>query len=201
MKINTVDELRSLYDLPKGRTLKKELPELDQHCRHFLTKAPFMVLSTASKVGKQDASPRGGKSGFVKILDDRTIVIADAKGNNRLDSLRNIVENPEVGALFFIPGIQETLRLNGQAELRTDEPLITLFSDEQNPPKTVIVIQIETVFLHCAKALMRSDLWGETFKVNQHDFPTMGEMLKDQLNTGDPAESHEDMVKRYEPDL
>lgn len=201
MKIQNVQQLRELYDLPKERTVKKELSELDEHCINFLKHSPFMVLSSANNKGLQDASPRGGKAGFVKVINTKQIVLADAKGNNRLDTLSNIVENPEVGALFFIPGIQESMRLNGQAEIRTDPEIIQLFKEEQNVPKTFILITIETVFLHCAKALMRSDLWGNQFKIEQKNFPTMGKMLKDQLKTDRPIETYEDMVERYKGDL
>jgi PPOX class probable FMN-dependent enzyme len=201
MKIESVKQLREHYIQPSGRAVIKELAELDKHCIHFLQKSPFMVLSSVSKDGKQDASPRGGKPGFAKVLNSKQVLLADARGNNRLDSLTNIVETGETGALFFIPGIQETLRINGQAEIRTDEDLIALFTEEQNQPKTCILITIECIFLHCAKALMRSDLWGDTFKINQADFPSMGQMLKDQLKTEDEVESRDEMVKRYKGDL
>lgn len=201
MKIENVNQLRELYENPKGRTLKKELTALDKHCKHFLSLSPFMVISSFSSQGEMDASPRGGLPGFAKVLNDQQLIIPDAKGNNRLDSLRNIIETGQVGALFLIPGIDETLRLNGTAEIRTDQHYLDLFSEEKNAPKTCILINVTTVFLHCAKALMRSELWKDTFKVNPKDFPTMGQILKDQLQSDTPPESREEMIKRYQNDL
>ncbi|MFT4602266.1 MAG: PPOX class probable FMN-dependent enzyme [Arenicella sp.] len=201
MKITNTEDLRKLYPEPKGRTLKKELLELDKHCINFLSKSPFMVLSSVGKNGKMDASPRGGEAGFAKVLNSKQILLADAKGNNRLDSITNIVESGEVGSLFLIPGIDETLRINGTAEIRTDSKYLEFFKNEQNEPKTFILINIDTVFLHCAKALMRSDLWGPKFKVAPKDFPTMGQMIKDQIKGEEVPESREDMKDRYQSDL
>ena len=201
MKIETVEQLRKHYIQPKQRAVLKELKSLDEHCINFISKSPFMLLSSSDIKGNLDTSPRGGKAGFAKLLNDKEIVIADARGNNRLDSLSNIVETGYVGILFLIPGIDETLRVNGKAEIRTDEKLLALFTEEQNIPKTCILIQIETVFLHCAKALMRSDLWGPTFKLDPDDFPTMGQMIKDQIKGEEIAESREEMIKRYRGDL
>ena len=145
--------------------------------------------------------PKGGSPGFVKILDDQTILIPDAKGNNRLDGLLNIVETGRVGSLFMIPGIDETLRISGKAVISTDQAELNMFKEEKNPPLTCLKITIESVFLHCAKALMRSDLWGDTYRQSRPEFPTMGQMLKDQLKAEGPVESHDDMVKRYQKDL
>lgn len=202
MKITSEKDLRKIYDQPKARTLKKELSKLDKHCIHFLEKSPFMVLSTVGKNGEMDASPRGGKPGFAKVLSPTQLVMADAKGNNRLDSITNIVETGKVGTLFMIPGIDETMRLNGTAEIRTDLDLLALFPEEQNPPKTCIVITIETVFLQCAKALMRSKLWENDFKIeDRNDFPSMGEIMKDHTGIEKAPETREEMLKRYQGDL
>ena len=201
MKISKVEELRSLYPEPKTRAIKKELDFLDKHCINFIKNSPFMILSSRDASGKMDTSPRGGTAGFIKILNQNQIILADAKGNNRLDTIRNIVECPEVGSLFMIPGIDETLRLNGKAEIRTDAKYLKLFPEEQNEPNTFILITVETVFLHCAKALMRSDLWGNKNRIEGKDFPSMGVMLKDQIKGDEVPESREDMKIRYQPDL
>ena len=201
MKINTESQLRELYGYPSGRAASKSLFSLDPHAKNFISKSPFLVLATISSDGKMDNSPRGGKPGFVQVLDDNHILIPDSKGNNRLDSLVNIVENNSVGLFFMLPGIDETLRINGTAELRTDKVLLDRFSDEQNPPKTCMVVKIEEMFLHCAKALMRSRLWSNDSKIPRDEFPTMGRMLKDQLKGPEDVESHADMVKRYQKDL
>ncbi len=201
MKINNTNQLRELYDNPSGRAKDKVLSSLDKHAINFINKSPFLILSTSNKDKKMDASPRGGKSGFVHVLNESTLLIPDAKGNNRIDSLINITETGQVGTLFLIPGVDETLRVNGSAYISTDNNYLKLFTSEQNPPKACIVITVEQVFLHCAKALMRSKLWSEEAKIDRGEFPTMGEMLNDQLQSDNPAENQEDMVKRYQKDL
>lgn len=201
MKITSEEQLRSLYGWPKGRAKIKVLNALEQHAIRFIEHSPFFVMSTFDQSGKADASPRGGHPGFVKILDAHTILVPDAKGNNRVDSLVNISETASVGCLFMIPGIDETLRINGRAEIRTDEALLQLFHEEKNPPISCLYIRIEELFLHCAKALMRSKLWHEDFRQSRPHIPTMGKMLNDQLGTNKPLESQEEMIKRYTPDL
>ena len=197
MNIENSKQLRELYDFPRGRSKVKVFSELDVHAINFIAKSPFLVMSSVSEYGKLDASPRGGELGFVKVIDNTTLVIPDSKGNNRLDSIVNIVETKSIGLLFLIPGVDETLRVNGSANISTDNSYLSLFASEQNTPKCCVVIKVEEVFLHCAKALMRSKLWDKSTKINRDDFPSMGQMLKDQLNDGNPVESQEAMVKRY----
>jgi len=201
MIIKSEEALRELYGWPKGRAKSKVLDRLEKHSKHFLSLSPFFVLGTYDQQGRSDTSPRGGKPGFVQVKDDKTLLVPDAKGNNRVDSLINIVETGKVGCLFLLPGVDETLRINGTAVISTDNQYLGRFSEEKNPPKACIVITIEEVFLHCAKALMRSDLWGESNRIARADFPTMGRMLNEQLGTSNPEESQEEMVKRYLPDL
>mgnify|MGYP000352262568 CR=1 FL=1 len=201
MKIKTHEQLRELYGYPRGRAKDKLLASLDKHAVNFIENSPFLTLSSVSKAGKMDVSPRGGVAGFVKVLDAVTIVIPDSKGNNRLDSFVNIVETESIGTLFLIPGINETLRINGTAYISTDYEHLNLFNSENNPPKACIVIKIEEVFLHCAKALMRSKLWLEDTKIERTDFPTMGEMLKDQLGGNGIIETQVEMEQRYQKDL
>lgn len=201
MKVTSEARLRKLYGFPSGREAKKSLLSLDPHAKNFIGKSPFLVMATVSQTGKMDNSPRGGKPGFVQVLDDNHILIPDSKGNNRLDSLVNIVENGRVGLFFMLPGIDETLRINGSAEIRTDIELLDRFADEQNPPKTCLVIEVEEMFLHCAKALMRSKLWSVETQLAREEFPTMGRMLKDQLQGPEEVESHKVMVQRYQKDL
>ena len=201
MTISNEEALRELYGWPKGRAKAKVLEQLEKHSKNFLLHSPFFVMSTYDQKGRSDASPRGGQPGFVKFLDDRTLLIPDAKGNNRVDSLVNIVETGNIGCLFLIPGIDESLRINGTAILSTNKEYLDLFLEEQHPPKTCIVVSIQEVFLHCAKALMRSELWKNTYRQERPGFPTMGTMLNEQLKTDAPLESQEDMVKRYRKDL
>jgi len=201
MVIQSVEELRALYQKVSGRAKDKVFPALDKHSKNFIHHSPFLVLSTVGSNGKLDASPRGGEAGFVKILSDNELLIADSKGNNRLDSLSNIVETGEIGMLLMIPGVDETLRINGTATISTKPELLSQFSEEQNPPRTCIVVKTEQVFLHCAKAFMRSKLWNEEAKIDRSEFPTMGEMLNDQLNIEGNSETQREMVERYKKDL
>lgn len=201
MILKNSTQLRELYGFPGGRTKDKVFAILDKHTINFISKSPFLVLSTSGLNGNLDASPRGGDPGFLKVLNEGELIIPDAKGNNRIDSLINIVETKKVGILFLIPGVDETLRINGSASISTNRKYLELFPFEQNEPKTFIIIKIEEVFLHCAKAFMRSKLWHKDALLNRDEFPTMGRMLKDQLKAVEPAESHQDMIKRYQKDL
>lgn len=201
MRITSESELGKLYSPAKGRAKLKQLNALEKHSRNFINHSPFVVISTSNLEGKLDSSPRGGSSGFVEVVNDKTIIIPDGKGNNRLDSLINIINNPNVGCLFFIPGVNETLRINGRAEVRTDPAYLNLFASYKNKPKSVIKIEVEELFLHCAKALMRSKLWEEDSKIVRSTFPTMGQMISDQVGDTSKAESQEAMVERYKRDL
>jgi PPOX class probable FMN-dependent enzyme len=201
MQITSIEELRIIYGWPKGRAKDKQLKHLEYHSKNFILHSPFFVISTHDKDGCCDSSPRGGKPGFVKILDESTLLIPDAKGNNRVDSLVNIVETGNIGCLFLIPGIDESLRINGTAIITNDKEYLSIFIDEKNPPKACIKITITEVFLHCAKALMRSELWNETHRVARPGFPTIGTMLNDQLGISLNIESQDDMIKRYTKDL
>ena len=200
MKIKTIEELRKLYEWPTGRAARKVLPQLEYHSENIINNSPFCILATFDKKGNTDASPKGGEPGFVKILNKNTLLIPDSKGNNRVDSLVNIIETERAGLIFFIPGINETLRINGAASISTDQKHLNEFINLKNTPISCLVIKIEEVYLHCAKALMRSKLWEKHFKIDPKEFPTMGRMLKDQLKEGQ-LESREDMEKRYFPDL
>ena len=201
MKVKSTNELRDMYGEPGSRAAQKTLTRLDKHAKHFIEKSPFAVISTVDSNGKLDASPRGGSPGFVHITDDRQIIIPDAKGNNRVDSLSNIVETGQIGMLFMVPGVDETLRLNGSAHIATDPNLLALFTSEKNPPKACVVVDIDEVFLHCAKAFMRSRLWDPEARIERSEFPSMGQMLKDQLGSKEDPESQEAMVARYQDDL
>lgn len=201
MQIKNISQLREHYGKPGIRAQKKQLSALDEHCKMFIQNSPFLTLATVGTAGKLDCSPRGGKPGFVKVMDPNVIIIADARGNNRLDSLENIVETGQVGTLFMVPGIDETLRLNGSAVISTEPEYLKLFDDERHPPVTCIVIHVEEVYLHCAKAFMRSKLWGSDSQVDRSKFPTMGQILNDQVQGNERIESQEEMVERYKKDL
>jgi len=201
MDITTADALRALYPEPRERALKKQLAAIDGHARRFIELSPFVVLASGSAAGALDASPRGGAPGFVKVADDHTLLLPDSPGNNRLDSCRNIVETGGVGLLFMVPGFDETLRVNGTATLTQDPQLLARCADERRTPKLVIRIAVREVYLHCAKAFMRSRLWEAASQVPRETLPTMGQMINDQTGIHAPPESQQDMVRRYAADL
>ena len=199
--IDSRETLRALYPPAKERSLKKQIGHLDKHCRRFVELSPFVVLASGSADGRFDASPRGGEPGFVKAPDSATLLIPDAPGNNRLDTLENIVGTGRIGLLFMIPGMDETLRVNGTARLCDEAGMLAQFANEKRAPKLVIEVKVEDVYLHCAKALMRSRLWSADSKVERSAMPTMGKMLNDQTGIQTPAETQEQMVERYKPEL
>lgn len=197
MYIESEEQLRELYGFPMGRAKEKQLAALEKHSINFIESSPFITLSTYAKSGSVDCSPRGGGPGFIKVVNENCLLIPDAKGNNRLDSLVNMIETGHVGCLFLIPGVDETLRVNGVARISTDQEHLNLFHKERHAPKSCIEITITEVFLHCAKALMRSELWSESAQIDRSSFPSMGRMINDQLSVVEEPESQEDMVKRY----
>ena len=201
MKITNISQLREIYGFPSGRAKDKVLKELEKHSINFIGNSPFVVVSTIDSNHNMDVSPRGGDKGFVKISNNGELLIPDSKGNNRMDSLTNIIETGRVGLLFFIPGIDETLRVNGSAIITTSEDILNKFNSSSKPPISCIVIYIEEVFLHCAKAFMRSQLWNNETYINPQNFPSIGQMMKDQLMTTTEAETREEMIKRYSKDL
>ena len=201
MTIDSLEQLRGLYPMPKERAVRKQLSAMDVHCRRFIALSPFVVLASSSKAGAMDASPRGGAPGFVKTLDGKTVLIPDAPGNNRLDTLENIIGTGRIGLLFLIPGVDETLRVNGSCRLLDDLEVLKGLSDEKRMPKLVIEVKVEDVYLHCAKALMRSKLWSAESQVERAVLPTMGQMLNDQTGIRTMPESQEQMIERYKADL
>ncbi|MDQ7732351.1 pyridoxamine 5'-phosphate oxidase family protein [Halomonas sp. SpR1] len=198
--IRTIEELHLLYPEPKERALKKQLSCLDRHCKRFIELSPFVVIATGNASGF-DASPRGGEPGFVKVVNDLTLMIPDSPGNNRLDSLKNIVESGRVGLLFLIPGVDETLRVNGAAHVSVDAEKLQLFASEKRVPKVVIEVAVEEAYLHCAKAFMRSKLWADESRRGRSILPTMGQMIQEQIGSSGSPESQEEMVARYAQDL
>jgi hypothetical protein len=197
--VRSKDALRAIYKQANPRSVAKELKRLDLHCRRFVELSPFVVIGTSGQAG-QDVSPRGGPPGFVQGLDDQTLVVPDFPGNNRLDTLENILEDSRVGLLFLVPGVDESLRVNGRAEIDTDLALRTKGTVDGRLPATVIHVTVEQAYLHCAKALMRSQLWDPVVQVARASLPSMGEMLKDQVNWA-TAETQEEMLQRYRETL
>jgi hypothetical protein len=201
MQITTLHALRAVYEQPVARVLRKDVGCIDEHIGRFIELSPFMVMASGNLDNRLDASPRGGSPGFVKILDRHNLLVPDSAGNNRLDTLENILTSPQVGLLFMIPGVEEMARVNGQASLRTDAPWLDLCSDDKRRPKLVLHIKVQEAYLHCAKAVMRSQIWDQQAQIDRSILPSMGEMLKAQLNLEGPPESREEMRKRYLPIL
>jgi len=195
--ISTVAQLRSLYKPAMERALKKQLAHLDRHCRSFIALSPYVVLCTSDAAGNLDACPRGGAPGFCKVADDHTLLLPDRPGNNRLDSFSNIIETGSVGMLFFVPGVDELLRVNGRAELRTDEDLRSQCVEQGKTPHVVVTVEVREAYLHCAKAIMRSKLWSAEAQVPRSVLPTMGQMINDQSGSATVVESQEAMAARY----
>ena len=201
MNIDSLEQLRALYPAPKERAVRKQLSALDVHCRRFIELSPFVVIASSNTTRAMDASPRGGAPGFVKVLDERTLFIPDSPGNNRLDTLENIIGTGKIGLFFMIPGIDETLRINGAARLSCHEQHLRLFSAEKRQPKLVIEVSVAEAYLHCAKALMRSSLWKASSLVDRSSLPTMGQMINSQTGIEAPAETQEQMIARYATEL
>jgi len=198
--ISSETELRALHPPPKERTLRKQLDRVDRHCRRFIELSPFVVMATADAEGHMDATPRGGEPGFVRVADERTLLLPDRPGNNRLDSLSNLTEHPEIGLLFMIPGVDESLRVNGAVELRTDADLVERFRVGRSAPAVVLRVTVREAYLHCGKAMMRSRLWSQETQIDRSELPTLGVMLREQTGVG-RAESQAEMVARYRTEL
>ena len=199
--IETLQALRSIYPAPKPRSLAKQLDHLDKHCKRFIENAPFLVLATVGKDGRVDASPRGGAPGFVRVVDDKTRQLPDALGHNRLDSFTNIVQTGKLALLFFVPGMDETLRVNGGARLSDDAELLRAFAHDRHPPRIVVEVSVEEAYLHCAKALMRSKLWSPDNRIDRGRFPSMGQMIKEQSGSTEPVESQDEAVARWRSEI
>ncbi len=180
-QITSQEALRELLGQPSELVIKKQLPALDAHCRAYIALAPFMLLGTANAAGECDVSPRGDAPGFVAVLDDGHIAIPDRPGNRRIDSLRNIVDNGKVGLLFVIPGIEETLRVNGRACLTREPALLERLAARGKVPTLAIGVTVEEAFLHCAKAFKRSQLWDNATWPAEGALPTLAQMVNDQV--------------------
>jgi PPOX class probable FMN-dependent enzyme len=177
------DELRTIYKTPEptAGSIRKELKRLDGHCRSFIARSPFVLIGSSDGKGNADVTPKGDKPGFAAVLDDNTIAIPDRPGNNRLDTLENIILNPAVGLLFLIPGMNETLRVNGEARITVDATLRERLAVEGKQPISVVIITVKAAYMHCAKAFMRSELWKPESWPDRSTLPTLGQILRDQM--------------------
>ena len=182
-QITSEDELDALYDEPVHTSILKEVDRITDDYRKLIEASPFLILATSGPEGL-DCSPRGDPRGFVRVADSKTLMVPDRRGNNRIDSLRNIVRDPRVAVLFLIPGIGTTMRVNGRAHLSTNEELCASFAMEGKKPKCVIIIMVDRAYTQCQKAIVRSRLWDPKMHVAKSELPTVGGMME-RLSNGE----------------
>mgnify|MGYP003627474652 FL=1 len=179
--------LRSVYREPSDGAVNKQLTHIDPHSRHFIELSPFLCIGTSRPDGLADVSPRGGEPGFVHVLDENRLALPDRPGNNRLDTLTNVTHSASVGLLFFLPGFDEMLRVNGVASVSTSPALMERFVVDGKPPRSVLVVDVREVYFHCTKALKRSALWNPDKHVPRDAMPSFGEIMRDQMKLLMPA--------------
>ncbi len=203
VEIDCEADLRSLYGTASPLAQRKCIDHVDKHAAAFLAMCPFLCLGTSRKDGSgADVSPRGDAPGFVLVLDPNTIAIPDRPGNNRLDSFANVLDNPNVGLFFMIPGIDETLRINGIARVSTDPALLARMEVQGRVPKSALIVTVKETMLHCAKALRRSKLWQDDYKQPRSALPTLARMISDQVGGGfDVPAAEERLEHNYKTGL
>ena len=182
-------ELRETYGAPTERSLKKQMSRFDKHSREFVARSPFLVIASTDRSGRCDASPKGDAQGFVQVNDDTTLLIPDRLGNNRVDALGNPVARPGIGLIFFVPGINETLRVNGQVCVTPDHALLEPLAVNGKVPRSGILVSGEEIYFHCGKALIRSELWNLEKHLRCSAFPSLAAVLTEQIGGavgGDP---------------
>lgn len=187
--LTTEDQLREVVPPPRGSgAWDKDITAIDEHTAAFIAKCPFVLVATSDAAGKMDVSPKGDPPGFIRVLDEKTIAIPDRPGNGRADSFRNILENPRIGLYFLVPGRSETLRINGGARLARDPWLLDEMAVKGKPAQLAIVVDVEEVFFHCAKCIVRSNLWNADEWLDASDLASLGQIMRDQLRLEVAAE-------------
>ena len=178
--ITTLDALKALYGEPNPRSISKELDHITPNYQRFIERSPFVVVASVGEDGL-DCSPRGDPAGFVRVRDQRTVLIPDRRGNNRVDTLSNLVRDPRISLLFLIPGAGETVRINGRATISTDPTLCESFAMNDKLPRSVLIVSVHRIYFQCQKALVRSGLWDATQQVQRGEVPSAGAFLKEVL--------------------
>ncbi|MBN8207893.1 pyridoxamine 5'-phosphate oxidase family protein [Bacillus sp. NTK071] len=198
-QIMNEDELRDLIGKPSERAINKVITKLDENCQQFIALSPFLMMATSNSNGKCDNSPRGDAPGFVHVIDEEMLVIPERPGNKRLDSIMNILSNPQIGLVFVIPGLEETLRINGQAMVVKDEKILETMSVNGKAPLMGIAVKVEECFLHCAKAFKRSQLWDNDTWPTKDSLPRAATILKAHANLQGISEEkiEEDLIESY----
>jgi hypothetical protein len=195
--IENAETLRRIYGAPGERAVKKQLDRLDRHCRAFIARSPFLVIASADTEGRCDASPKGDAPGFVAVIDDTTLLIPDRLGNNRTDTLGNLLARPGIGLIFFVPGLDETLRVNGRARVTTDPSLLEPLAVNGKVPRSGLLVSIEEVYFHCGKALIRADLWNPQKRLPRGEFPSLGRIIAEQIGGVDADEAERQTAESY----
>jgi uncharacterized protein len=198
-RVTDLASLRELVGTPSERAVKKQLAALDVHAQAFIARSPFVLLGTSGPDGRCDVSPKGDQPGFTLVLDSTTLVIPDRPGNRRLDSLQNILANPHVGLLFLIPGMDETLRVNGTAELVLDDELLERLQVGDKRPLLGILVHVEEAFLHCARSFLRAGLWDASRFMPRSELPSLARMITDQTRA--PDADYEQLVAKNEASI
>jgi PPOX class probable FMN-dependent enzyme len=190
-------EIRAHYGKVNELAAKKQLAALDGHARRFIALSPFVVVASSDALGRADATPRGDAPGFVRVLDTHTLLLPDRRGNNRVDTFLNVAENPHVGLLFMVPGIRETLRVNGTARITTEPALLEPLAVNGKTPAAGLLVEAEEVYFHCGKALIRSDLWNPEKQVARDAFPSLGKVIADQIAGVDAEKADATIAEAY----
>ena len=193
--VQSEEELRRHFPVSMERAKLKVLDRLDRHCADFIARSPFLCIGTSRPDGCADVSPRGDPPGFVHVADAHTLLVPDRPGNNRLDTMSNIMHNPRVGLIFFIPGLGETLRVNGDAAIIDDQAELARFEFRRHIPRVAIAVTVREAFIHCAKAIKRSRLWEEDAKIDPASFTRIGDILSDHIKGGKSGDEIEGILK------
>lgn len=194
-EINSEHELRELMGYPSEIVTRKTINYIDEHCKSFIENSPFITIATANRNGDLDVSPKGDPAGFVKILSTTMLAIPDRPGNKKADTLTNIIQNPKIGLIFLIPGINETLRVNGDAKIVTDKSVLDILACNGKPPALAIIVTVKEAFMHCAKCMIRSNLWHKTDEIKARPVPTLAKALVDHGKLDIAVQQLDDMIK------
>jgi len=196
--ITTEDELREILGHPNEVVTRKTIPYIDDICAKFIGNAPFLTIATSDRNGNHDVSPKGDPPGFVKVLNNKTLAIPDRPGNRKADTFTNILQNPNVGLIFLIPGVNETLRVNGEAKIVRDQKVLELLSCEGKLPSFAIIVEVKEAFMHCSKCMIRSGLWNKNDETKERPVPTLGEILVVHGKLDISSEELDDRIKTSE---
>lgn len=196
--ITSEDELRAILGYPSEIVTRKTINYIDEHCQKFIENSPFITIATSNLQGNFDVSPKGDPAGFVKILDDKTLAIPDRPGNAKADTLTNIIKNPNVGLIFLIPGIKETLRVNGEALIVTDERILELLICDGKKPSFAIIVKVKEAFMHCAKCMIRSKLWQNSETLKERPVASLAKALVDHGKLDISVQELDDRIKNDE---